>query len=258
MEEYAGKDVRQEEHLSALSAFDGFFGAWEITHGKSPAAPSNPYSSKQEDASQGRSSVVSGKLRGMSASMGTASTCLGFQTGVRDFRRDAGTWSMMDSKNIDTQNIPSNHDYYLKIIDRYSFIVPGIVIFIILCPYSLWRYDTIITRFYRTSAIPMVLAPFIAYFTCPCSCGREITKVFSWGSLGAALGFIIGIPLCFPLYIIFKIDSFWEDTKGVIVVVTISSMFLSWYFQNLYHRHRQRIRKQLLRSISHVGFYSLI
>jgi hypothetical protein len=42
LEEHAGKDVRQEEQLSALSAFDGFFGAWEITHGKSPTAPSNP------------------------------------------------------------------------------------------------------------------------------------------------------------------------------------------------------------------------
>jgi hypothetical protein len=38
LEEYAGKDVRQEEHLSALSAFDGFFGAWEITHGIPPTA----------------------------------------------------------------------------------------------------------------------------------------------------------------------------------------------------------------------------
>jgi hypothetical protein len=44
LEEHAGKDVRQEEHLSALSAFEGFFGAWEITHGKPPTAPSNPLS----------------------------------------------------------------------------------------------------------------------------------------------------------------------------------------------------------------------
>jgi hypothetical protein len=86
LEEHAGKDVRQEEHLSTLSAFDGFFGAWEITHGKPPTAPSNPHSRKQKDAFQGSSSAVSGKIRGMSASMGTASTCLGFQTGVRDFR----------------------------------------------------------------------------------------------------------------------------------------------------------------------------
>jgi hypothetical protein len=44
LEEYAGKDVRQEEHLSALSAFDGFFGAREFTHGKPPTALSNPLS----------------------------------------------------------------------------------------------------------------------------------------------------------------------------------------------------------------------
>ena len=25
--------------------------------------------------------------------------CLGFQTGVGDFRRDAGTWNMVDSMN---------------------------------------------------------------------------------------------------------------------------------------------------------------
>ena len=91
LEEHAGKDVRQEERLSALSALDGFFGAWEITHGKSPTAPSNPSPRKQDDASQGRSSSVGGEIRGMSVSMGTASTCLGFQTGVRDFRREAGT-----------------------------------------------------------------------------------------------------------------------------------------------------------------------
>jgi hypothetical protein len=41
LEEHAGKDVRQEEHLSALSAFGRFFGAWEFTHGKSPTALSN-------------------------------------------------------------------------------------------------------------------------------------------------------------------------------------------------------------------------
>jgi hypothetical protein len=39
LEEHAGKDVRQEELLSALSAFNGFFGAWEHTHGKPPTAP---------------------------------------------------------------------------------------------------------------------------------------------------------------------------------------------------------------------------
>ena len=78
LEEHAGKDVRQEEHLSALSAFDGFFGTREITHGKPPSPPANPYSRRKEDASQGSSSAVSGKIRGMSVSMGTASTCLGF------------------------------------------------------------------------------------------------------------------------------------------------------------------------------------
>ena len=87
--------MRQEELLSALSAFDGFFGAWEITHGKPPTAPSNPPSRRKEDAFQGSSSSVSGKNRGMYASMGTGSTCLGFQTGVRDFRREAGTWNMV-------------------------------------------------------------------------------------------------------------------------------------------------------------------
>jgi hypothetical protein len=78
LEEYAGKDVRQEEHLSALSAFDGFFGTREFTHGKPPTAPSNPLPRRKDDAFQGSSSSVSGKNRGMSGSMGTASTCLGF------------------------------------------------------------------------------------------------------------------------------------------------------------------------------------
>jgi hypothetical protein len=103
LEEDAGKDVRQGELLSALSAFDGFFGAWEITHGKSPTAPSNPSSRRKEDASQDSSSVVSGKIRGMSGSMGTASTCLGFKSGVRDFRRDAGAWIMVAVFNSKVQ-----------------------------------------------------------------------------------------------------------------------------------------------------------
>jgi hypothetical protein len=42
LEENAGNDVRQEELLSAFSACGSFFGAWEITHGKPPTAPSNP------------------------------------------------------------------------------------------------------------------------------------------------------------------------------------------------------------------------
>jgi hypothetical protein len=94
LEEYAGKDVRREELLFALSVLDGFFGAWEFTHGKPPTAPSNPSPRKQDDASQGRSSSVGGEIRGMSVSMGKASTCLGIHSGVRDFRREAGAWNM--------------------------------------------------------------------------------------------------------------------------------------------------------------------
>ena len=95
--------MRQEEHLSALSAFDGFFGAWEITHEKPLSPPANPSSRRKEDASQGNSSAVSGKIRGMSVSMGTASTCLGFQSGVRDFRREAGAWNMEAGFPTDVQ-----------------------------------------------------------------------------------------------------------------------------------------------------------
>jgi len=100
LEEDASKDVRWKERLSALSAFDGFFGAWEFTHGKPPTAPSNPHSRKQEDASQGSSSVVSGKIRGMSGSMGTASTCLGFQSGVRDFRGNVTVRPCQSDKQV--------------------------------------------------------------------------------------------------------------------------------------------------------------
>jgi hypothetical protein len=103
LEEYGSKGVRQGELLSALSALDGFFGAWGITHGKPPSAPSNPLSRRKNDAFQGSSSSVSGKTRGMSISMGTASTCLGFQNGVGDFRREAGMWSMVDSRKCYTR-----------------------------------------------------------------------------------------------------------------------------------------------------------
>jgi hypothetical protein len=50
LEEHAGKVVRQEELLSAFSASGSFFGAWEITHGKPPTAPSNPPSECFENA----------------------------------------------------------------------------------------------------------------------------------------------------------------------------------------------------------------
>jgi hypothetical protein len=50
LEEHAGKDVRQEELLSALLARRSFFGAWKITHGKPPTAPSNPPSEYFENA----------------------------------------------------------------------------------------------------------------------------------------------------------------------------------------------------------------
>jgi hypothetical protein len=51
LEENASKDVRREERLSALSVLDRFFGAWKITHGKPPTAPSNPFPRRKEDAS---------------------------------------------------------------------------------------------------------------------------------------------------------------------------------------------------------------
>jgi hypothetical protein len=96
LEEHAGKDVRQEEHLSALSAFDGFFGAWEITHGKPPPTLSNPPSEGFRDAFSGQFFVSRRENRGMLVSIGYGvRACLGFQTGVRDFRREAGAWNMV-------------------------------------------------------------------------------------------------------------------------------------------------------------------
>jgi hypothetical protein len=50
LEEYADKDMRQEELLSALSASRRFFGTWKLTHGKPPALPSNPLSEQEEYA----------------------------------------------------------------------------------------------------------------------------------------------------------------------------------------------------------------
>jgi hypothetical protein len=86
LEEYAGKVVRQEELLSALSACGRLFGAWEITHGKPPTAPSNPSSECFTNACSRQFFVGQREIRGMHASMGTALSCLGFQSGVRDFR----------------------------------------------------------------------------------------------------------------------------------------------------------------------------
>ena len=90
LEEYASKGVRQEELLSAFKARGRFFGAWEITHGKPPTSPSNPLSECFENACSRQFFVGQRKTRGMYASMGTASSCLGFQPGVRDFRRELG------------------------------------------------------------------------------------------------------------------------------------------------------------------------
>jgi hypothetical protein len=78
LEEYASKCVRQEELLSAFSACGRFFGAWKITHGKPPTAPSNPPSERFENACSRQFFIGQRKTRGMHASMGTASSCLGF------------------------------------------------------------------------------------------------------------------------------------------------------------------------------------
>jgi hypothetical protein len=78
LEENASKDVRQEEMLSALSALDGFFGNREFTHGKPPTALSNPPSEGFRNALSRQFFVSQRENRGMYASMGTASTCLGF------------------------------------------------------------------------------------------------------------------------------------------------------------------------------------
>ena len=86
LEEYADKDVRQEELLSALSACGSFFGTQKNSHGKPPMAPSNPPSECFGNACSRQFFVGQREIRGMHASMGTASSCLGFQSGVRDFR----------------------------------------------------------------------------------------------------------------------------------------------------------------------------
>jgi len=78
LEENAGKGVRQEELLSAFKARESFFGAREITHGKTLMPPSNPPSERAEYALSRHFLVRQRKTRGMHASMGTASSCLGF------------------------------------------------------------------------------------------------------------------------------------------------------------------------------------
>jgi hypothetical protein len=72
LEEYASKDMRSEERLSALSVLDGFFGAWDNTHGKPPTAPSNPLSEGFRNACSRQFFVGRRENRGMLASMGTA------------------------------------------------------------------------------------------------------------------------------------------------------------------------------------------
>jgi hypothetical protein len=94
LEENADKDMRQEELLSALSASRRFFGAREITHGKPPTAPSNPPSERAQNA-------VTGHFRGSAewwrhpGRVGARTpSCLGFESGVRDFRWEHGAENM--------------------------------------------------------------------------------------------------------------------------------------------------------------------
>jgi hypothetical protein len=93
LEEYAGKDVRQEELLSALSVLDRFFGAWQFTHGKPPTAPSNPSPRKKNDACSKQFFVSQReKSEACTHRWGRRRHASDFQSGVRDFRREAGTW----------------------------------------------------------------------------------------------------------------------------------------------------------------------
>jgi hypothetical protein len=75
--------------------FNGFFGAWEITHGKPPTAPSNPHSRRQEDAFQGSYSSVSGKTEACWHRWGRRRHASVFKPGFVTFvgKREPGIWS---------------------------------------------------------------------------------------------------------------------------------------------------------------------
>ena len=79
LEEHAGKDVRQEELLFALSVLGRFLGAWEISHGKPPSPPANAPSERFENACSRHFFVGQRKTRGMLGSIGYGvRACLGF------------------------------------------------------------------------------------------------------------------------------------------------------------------------------------
>ena len=94
LEEYASKDVRQEELLSAFSACGRFFGTQEITHGKPPTAPSNPPSECFENACSRQSSSVSGKTEACMHRWGRRRHASGFNPGFVTFvgKREPVIW----------------------------------------------------------------------------------------------------------------------------------------------------------------------
>jgi hypothetical protein len=120
------------------------------------------------------------------------------------------------------------------VLDRYSFIFPGFVAFF----FSFLQLEALSNMTFATFASACLLVPmlggFLVYIACPCTCGRERSSLFSWGSFGALVGFIIGMLGAFPFFY----GGGLSGGTAMIVLMTILPVLFSYFFHRMYHKGR--------------------
>ena len=117
-------------------------------------------------------------------------------------------------------------------IDRYSFVFPGIVSFF----FSFLQLEALSNMRFASFASACLLVPmlggFLVYIVCPCTCGRARSNLFSWGSFGALVGFILGILGALPFFY----GGGLTGGIAMIVLMTILPVLFSYFFHIMYRK----------------------
>jgi hypothetical protein len=124
--------------------------------------------------------------------------------------------------------------------DKYCYVFPGIVALFLFYLFIKLMSDESFNAFVSSSiGWPiLILGPGLAYLFCPCTCGRESFRLFSWGSLGAAIGFLIGMPITILLII-------YVEPYAFLVSIPFSTCAFSYLFHWSYHRRKKNISRRV-------------
>jgi hypothetical protein len=109
------------------------------------------------------------------------------------------------------------------VIDKWSPIIAAVISFIVMFPilHFIWYLPPLI-----------LLHPIIAFFSCPCSHGRDRFFLFSWGSLGSALGWFGGFYLLSPLTVFYMADR----TGGYLFTTTLGIAIFGYMLHRFFSR----------------------